>query len=36
MVFILVAWWLGGSSVEARVLKSEKGIYFSSPVSQQS
>lgn len=36
MVYILVAWWLGGSSVEARVLKSEKGIYFSAPVSQQS
>lgn len=35
MVYILVGWWLGGSSVEARVLKSEKGIYFSDPAAQQ-
>lgn len=36
MVYILVGWWLGGSSLETRVLKSEKGIYFSGPVAQQS
>ena len=36
MVHILLGWWLGSSSVEARVLKSEKGICFSGPVAQQS
>ena len=30
MVYIrgLVGWWVGGSSVEARVVKSEKSIYL--------
>ena len=33
MVYILVGWWVGGlSSVEARVLKGERDIYFSGPV----
>ena len=37
MVYVLVGWWLGGlSSVEARVLKGEKDVYFSGPVALQS
>ena len=33
---MFVAWWLNCSSVEANILKNEKGVYFIGSVALQS